>query len=60
MKHLYPFTILALLLAAGCKEKTVVSLSESGAVAEKSVEMAAVKLPETISYNEQIQPILSE
>ncbi len=60
VKTLYPLATLAVLLAAGCKEKTVVFLNESEAVVEEPGEKAAVKLPETVSFNEHIQPILSE
>lgn len=60
MKPLYPFAALAVLLAAGCKEKTIVFLNESEAVAEQSGAKATGVLPEVISFNEHIQPILSE
>ena len=57
---LYPFAALAVLLATGCKEKTVVFLNESEAVAETPVAQAKGVLPEKVSFNEHIQPILSE
>lgn len=60
VRLLFPFAALAVLLAAGCKEKTVVFLNESGAVAEQSGAKDAGKLPEVVSFNEHIQPILSE
>ena len=57
---LFPFAALAMLLTAGCKEKTVVFVNESGAAEEKPVAQTTGVLPETISFNEHIQPILSE
>jgi hypothetical protein len=59
-KSLYPFAALAMLLVVGCKEKTVVFLNESEAVQKEPGAKAAVVLPEKVSFNEHIQPILSE
>jgi hypothetical protein len=60
MKHLYPFAVLSVLLTAACQQKTVVFLNDSeeaDAVAESA---GRVALPEVVSFNEHIQPILSE
>lgn len=59
-KSLYPFAALAMLLVVGCKEKTVVFLNESDVVPKESGAQAAVVLPDKVSFNEHIQPILSE
>ena len=59
-KSLYPFAALVMLLAAGCKEKTAGSLNESEQLPKESGAQAALVLPENISFNEHIQPILSE
>ena len=57
---LFPFAALAVLLTSGCKEKTVVFLNESEAVPKESEAKSTGALPDKVSFNEHIQPILSE
>ncbi len=53
---IYHFAILACLSLVGCKEKTIIFHHQ----AENGENEPAMVLPEEISFNEHIQPILSE
>jgi len=60
MRHVRRIAVLTLLLAVSCQQKTVVfhnDKQEPDAIAESG---AIAAIPEVVSFNEHIQPILSE
>lgn len=60
MRPFYPIAALAVLLTAACQQKTVVFLNESDEADAVAASAGGVVLPEVVSFNEHIQPILSE
>jgi hypothetical protein len=60
MRPLYPIAALAVLLAAACQQKTVVFLNESDGTDAVAEGAGGAVLPKVVSFNEHIQPILSE
>lgn len=60
MKPLRPLAAFAILFAASCEQKSIVIRNDAETDAAEKIPASTTALPEKVSFNEHIQPILSE
>ena len=60
MNPLRPLAAFAILFAASCEQKSIVIRNDAETDAAENIPASTTALPEKVSFNEHIQPILSE